>query len=410
MLSINRHAERRTTPNMPAAILALSAAVGLASASSPAHTQDCKLTIHATPNVVYTGQSAAVDVIAHFPTGMYALASAQFDVRATMPMWSSVSSGVIAGSDVTGMAFTQPHAPHVGVYANPSNPNRIWFGRFTPKSDAPALVEIKADPTAMSVYPNKLTPSSVPGVATGGSAWVLANPLSVGRWRAAPGNGTNVSVSDDVIVDGRIITAENNSGVILMGLLLPAVQQVRESASIIDFDGRPDSFTATVQVQGAVMEELSLNYTKVVWQNNDDQNMYALAADMGGASAEYGAFLGGVVVAAGDLNADGTPILIDRIPDEIAASVKPNGENVRTKAYLPYTLENALISSWSTSGNGGDAALIVLPSGRTIIADTLAIRSSRPIPSTNIKQLGLGMHTFEAAGVRRMIISPVQPE
>ncbi len=158
------------------AVLALGAVAGMAATSGQALAQDCKLSVHASPCVLYTGQSAAVDVLAHFPSSMYAFASAQFDVDATLPMWSFAASDVIAGPSVQGMSVSQSHAPQRGVYANPANLYRVWRGAFTPLTDEPALVEITADPSAISVYPSRLTSSSVPGVVTVGSDLVFVNP------------------------------------------------------------------------------------------------------------------------------------------------------------------------------------------------------------------------------------------
>ena len=74
--------------------------------------QDCKLSVQATPQVLYTGQKARVNVLAHFPApptpnAPYAFASAAFDVLATDPQWSFVSDGAILGSDVLGIEVGQ---------------------------------------------------------------------------------------------------------------------------------------------------------------------------------------------------------------------------------------------------------------------------------------------------------------
>lgn len=74
-------------------LLALGTALGLASASGQALAQDCTMSVLATSNVLYAGQSTTVDVLAHFPSNIHAFASAQFNVDATVPAWSSVSAG-----------------------------------------------------------------------------------------------------------------------------------------------------------------------------------------------------------------------------------------------------------------------------------------------------------------------------
>lgn len=406
MRSTARSVQRRAWHLGPSVALALGAAAGLASTSGLALAQDCKLSVHASPSVLYTGQSAAVNVLAHLPSNIYAFASAQFDVHATLPMWSFASSGVIAGPSVQGMSVSQPHAPHRGVYANPANPYRVWRGVFTPLTNAPALVEIAADPSAISVYPSRLTSSSVPGVVAGGSDWVFVNPLRVGRWVAAPGRGTRAGVVDDVIVDGRIITGENPASAILIGLLLPAVQKVGESKVRVEFDGRPESFAATVNTRGEGRpgEQLALNYTRIDFQPAGDDGIYGIIADLGGpegSPVRFEAFLGGVRVAAGDLNANRATLWVDRVPDGIAASVKPSRARLE--------LQSTLVSSYSVSGHGPSPTRVFLPNGRVVMADTIEFKATRHTSANNLRQIGLAAHNFEATGVRSLTLMPAQP-
>ncbi len=395
-----------STARTSALIATMAALSGVA---TPALAQDANLEVQITPNVLYSGQSADVNVFAHFPSDMYAFAAAQFDVFATEPTWSFASAGAIVGSDVLGINAWQLHAPHAGVYADPANPFRVWRGTFTPSSNAPALVEIMADPTGIAIYPSRFTSSSIPAVPTGTSEWVFVNPLSVGSWVAAPGRGTTAHVSDDVIVDGQIITAENPSAAILIGLLCPAIQK---SGTVVNvqFDERPDSFAATVDIRDRPGEQMTLGYTYIEWTAAGEAGAYELTADLGGPNSSpvsYEGFLGGVVVAAGELGADGTRLLVNRVPDEIGADVKPL--RGRLQPYRHVKLESALVSSWSTTGHGDAAAQIFLPDGEVIAVDSIRVRATRAVPSNNIHQLGLGVHVLEATGVRSMTIEPRQP-
>lgn len=401
------HAPRscRRLPTTSAAV-SLGAAAAIALSSSQVLAQECPLGVRAAPNVIYAGQSAGVDLLAHFPSNMYALASARFDVHATLPAWTFASSGVVAGSDVLGMDVWQTHAPQTGTFADPANPFPVWRGAFTPNTSKPVLVEIAADPSAMAVYPNRLTPSWVPGVARGDSDWILVNPLPVGRWVAAPGPGTQVHTGDDVIVDGRIIIGENPAGPVRIGLLLPAVQKVGESVMRVCFDDRPESFAATVDLPTLPGEQLALNFTRADWPPAGNERVYRLSADLGSGDRtpiRFEGFLGGVRVAAGELDSERAPLWVDRVPEEIRVGARP----VRTRG--GYQLETVLVSSYQTGGHASAPARLFLANGSIIEIDRLRVRATRAASSNNLKQLGLGCHVLEASGVRSMTVVPVQP-
>src|SRR5580765_4568485 len=90
--------------------LAGAGVLGLATAAALG--QDCKLSVQATPQVLYGAQSASVEVRAHFPSppapnAAYAFASALFDVHASNPMWTFASAGAIVGNDVLGISVSQ---------------------------------------------------------------------------------------------------------------------------------------------------------------------------------------------------------------------------------------------------------------------------------------------------------------
>jgi prepilin-type processing-associated H-X9-DG protein len=387
--------------------------------------QDCKLSVQATPHVLYAGESATVDVLAHFPSAPvlnapYAFASAAFDVHASDPLWSLASAGAIVGSDVLGIAAGQPHSPQTGVFADPANPYRVWRGVFTPDSDGPALVEVAADPTSFSVYPSKRTSSWAPREAEGGSDFILVNPLNVGSWLAAPGNGTEIHVSDDVIVDGRIITGENPQA-LLIGLLLPAVQSGKTYETRVAFDEQPVTFTTTVQVENAQRTRVGSMNLSFDGQATGNAGGYVAGANFafGDGSVRfvrYQAFSGGVFVASGDLDAsDGVNgkipgLVVDSVPDSIGARVGPG--RLILAAQNGYS-----VAEWSLRYDQPVNAVVRGTFGRPrpvkidfVVVHGVIETGRRLQSSNNLKQLGLGCHNFEASGVESMSITPAQPE
>lgn len=406
-------------PSRIAALALVAAAGALGLCDGAAMAQDCKLSVHASPHIIYSGQSASVDVLAEFPNSAYAFAATQFNVFSTQPAWTFTTGGVIAGDDVFNIVANQPHSPPTGVFANPANPYRVWRGVLTPTSNAPALVQVSADPQAFSIYPNRRTPSWIACDSAGGSDVVMFNPLKAGRWAAAPGAGTQIQVrsGDDVIVDGRIITGENPATPILIGLLLPAVQKVRESAARVGFDRTPDLYTSSVQVlnrDGVPMESYSLNFTKIEFGNAP---MHHLSVSPGAdATAVYRGFRGGVVVAAGDLDTTGH---VPSVPALLLASIPPQqtakvglGRLTLGAANAPAHIEHTyvfegLVGAVVRDRNGRpvsvklDKVVVSVP-----LAKSVRSRISR---ANNLHQLGLGVHTFEATGVRSMTVTPTQP-
>jgi len=410
MMSMDHRAARSLRRCQAAAVAAIHTIVGLAGASGQALAQDCTLGVRATPNVIETGQIARVEVLATFPSTFYAFASAQFNVRATHPAWSFASAGLFAGQDVIGINVWQHHAPQSGVFAIASNPYRVWRGVFTPDTNEPALVEITSDPSTIALYPHRLTSSWIPGEARGDSDWVLVNPVGVGKWLAAPDRGTRIRIGDDVIVDGRIITGENPAGSPRIGLLLPAIQKVMESAMTIRLGDRPDALAVTVDLPTVAGEQLSLNYTKVDWSSAGDAGVYGLSADLAGSEqtpVRFEAFRNGVRVAEGTLDDERSPLWVDRVPDQVTTSIRPIDQRGELEPYRTITLESTLVSSWSTTSHG--SARLFGVNGLAIEVDRVTLSASRPISANNIRQMGLGCHVIEASGVPSLSVTPVQP-
>lgn len=395
------------TPSAAATLLALAAATQVV---APALAQEATFAVQSTPVLIYSGESANVNVHAHFPTDMYAFASATLDVHASHPSWSFASSGVIAAGHVLGINASQPHAPYAGVFASSANPFRVWHATFTPSTAAPALVEITASPSSAAVYPSRLTSSSVPAMAKGSTNWIFANPLNVGRWVAAPARGTTAAVQRNASVIGRLTNGDDTATAILMGLLLPAVQKDGDSEVRVRFDGLPDSFTASVGMNDKPGEQMTLNFEYVEFSRAGRVDAYRILADLGTPDESpmyYEAFLGGVRVATASLEAGDGAILVNRLPDAIASSVTPVRPAGQTHASI--FVERSMTSEWSAPDGHPAPARILLPDGRTITADSIAIRATRPASTNNIRQIGLGAHVFESKGADSMTLHPAQP-
>lgn len=386
----------RSARMIPLSILAMAGAAVLPAA---AVAQGTRLSARATPQILLPGQSAAVDVLARIPSTTYAVASAQFHVHASAPRWTGSTSGSVFGDDVLGAIYCQAHVPQAGIFADASNPLRVWRGVFTPDSAGPALVEVKPEPLAFSIYPSRLTSSWAPldpvqiGVQPG---LIFVNPALVGGWVAAPGAGTSISVSDDVVVDGRIITGPEPAPII-MGLLLPAVQKVRDAAVRVAFESAPQVLTAQVQAQrdGIPCESFSLNFTKATF----DQSYEARAESSAGGPAWITAFRGGVRVAAGDVSGGGPLFALTSTPDVVETRIGP-----RVRVFGGRVLDAGFM--WTVRFD--QPVVIRFPGGPVLTADVVEIGGPGASSSNNLRQLGLGCHSFEAAGVQRMTLIPRQ--
>ncbi len=410
-------AARAASAIIGAAAIAPAAAVAFAPVAlvPAAVAQDCKLSVQVSPQVITSGQSTSVRVWAHFPTplapgGAYAFASSNFDVHASLPAWTFAAAGAIVGSDVLGISAGQAHQPQLGNPADPSNPIRIWNGVLRPLAAAPALVEIEADPADFFVYPSKLTSSSVERDAEGGSNYVFVNPIAVGKWLAAPGEGSTMQTSgDDVIVDGRIITGEDWASA-SVGVVPTGSVTFFDSSMRVAFSEEPESFTATAQARSGddfPTEYVSFNFAHA------DVPIYGRAY-VGGANFSladgsvrfiaFEGFRGGVSVAVGDLDGDG------RVPGLAVVSLPQVFEAHAGVGRLHSTDRG---TTWTLRYDEPVQALVRGPNGQAqrVELDRIDIYAVREAQApqrvqNNLRQLSLGCHVFEAEGVRQMTVTP----
>ncbi len=411
--------------------------------------QTGRFVVQAAPQVLYRGHTTRVAVFvcpsdpsaAKAPNAPYAFASAAFDVLANDPRWSFASAGVIDGSDVLGIEVGQNHEPQSGLFADPSNPILVWHGLFTPLSDAPALVEIEAVPTDFAVYPRRQSRSSVEVFAGNGNDVVLANPLSVGRWLAAPGRGTSLEIHDDVIIDGRILTGENwNTASV--GVVPADDVALVDSSTRIEFDRQPVSFTATVQALGSVRnagslvvgaDDVDLEPQRSMVRNLTvtfsglESEGYSVGADFLFADGHvpFEGFLGGVRVAAGELNGNLqiAQLVVSALPQTIEGHVELTRQGLSTASNSRGSSSTGDYGLWRESYGVSlryDQPVVAnfrSPDGTpaTVTLDWIELQSTqlgvnRPTSEPNPVHPTLGGHIFKAEGVGLMRIIPAQGE
>ncbi len=386
-----RHSVRRLI------LSSLVAAAGLAAAPT-AQAQDCKVVPEAVRPAVWFGQTAQINAWACIPPSAYAFASTDFNLLATDGAWNFVSNGAIVGPNVLGINASQPHAPQLGVVADPSNPIRIWTGLFTPTSTTPSLVEFTTLPGPFSYYPSDLTSSTAPCLATGGNEFLFVNPMRIGERGvlAAPGNGTRMSPSGDGGIDALRDPDVPESSV-LIGLLLPAVQKCGVGTV---FDQAPDNLRVETDVSRVEVggESFTLNFTKIEYQYTVQSRAdNPLPLGMGIVYTNGGRRMGSTSSDHGLL-----PFLIARTPDRI---------DTRLATATVGTPNNPATSMLITTLHFDPPVLVQTRKpgerrGEQFEVDTIELRSTF---FGDIKKAYLEMQRFEATGASSMHLTPAVP-
>ncbi|MFI4882298.1 MAG: GC-type dockerin domain-anchored protein [Phycisphaerales bacterium JB064] len=237
----------------------------LATAGS-AMAQDSGLSMSLDQYSINSGESVQVELFGRFPTSGFAMAEANFHVWGSTSSWLSASSGAIAGHAVWNASFDQAHMPSAGLFADPTNPLPIWQGEWRPDVAGPAFLRLRAEADHFAYYPSEMTTSTAEVASpVAGRQYLWVDPIAIpGVGEVAPGEGTGM----DVQLDGSIVAQPSPDQKILIGLLLPAVQKVRESTVRMDTDAQPDRSSCKIQLACATgtfypVEELTLNFTKI---------------------------------------------------------------------------------------------------------------------------------------------------
>jgi hypothetical protein len=309
--------------------LKLAAIVAAAGSSAALAADECRLSIESDRSVMAFGETVTVRSLAHFPASGFAFAHAAFDIQSSHPTWLSASDGVIAGASVLGIEASQLHEPFGGQVADPSNPFHVWTGQWTPPSPGPKLVKFETLPQAFSYYPSAMTPSSVSCDAEAWRSYLWVEPMDVGGFgQIAPGEGTGLEQTDPT---GFVVEPDLEEA-ILIGLLLPAVQKVREAPqSHTSFSQQPEAFRHTLLLKpdasasALPSEQITMGYTAAEWTYNNmpiEVKELVIRTPVSGAAINWSICRWNSVDAADYcFFTTEEPIQIERVPDRTEARI-----------------------------------------------------------------------------------------
>lgn len=364
----------------------------------PSASSTCALSVSTADTILLPGESTSVEVWARFPSDAYAFASSAFDVAVGFPGWSYASDGAIAGNSVLGILAEQNYQPFVGVLADPANPLRLWTGEFTPDSYEPRLVTIEAIPNDFWYYPSELTSSDASCVVLPGKRSILINPIRVGEYAAAPGEGTELTVSGEGPID---LVAESRTPEVLISLISPAVMSARARTRIDA--GTPDGLKLSTEFDDAgggwSPTEITLNYEKIRsinlgyttdirWPEATDIEYQLTGPGRVGQRTSFAA--GGSSTIEFNRYSDGepAPFVLSDLPDTYQIELESNDEEGLTAVLLTTTFDIPV--------------QVTFDSGRTTTVEKVKRRMSC---SNNFKQIGLAVHSFGAVGTSKMTVA-----
>lgn len=337
--------------------------------------QGCRLSVTASDNILYPGESARINVWGHFPKDAYAFAAAEFEMAADIPGWTYASGGVIAGADVSGISVSQLHQPFTGVFADPANPLRLWTGIYTPDSYEPRFVQVQATPSEFWYYPNVLTGSAAECEAMPGRKWLFINPFVVGRAVVAPGAGTTLKPAGD-----NTLIAQSDTRAILVGMLIPKIQKVRVAPQT-----PPTRLTSEIELEQnrSMVRSLRVTFSQVA-----NSGEYQLQADWPLAdSYEYNlsTFAGQTIrIRFEAADASTASLILARLPNTFADRVQldPQARQTRVVSKMEFDAP----------------ARIITPDGREIEVNAIEVHACH----NNLKQIAIGAHTFAAHGAGKV--------
>lgn len=239
-------------------------------------------------------------------------------------------------------------------------------------------------------------------LAFGGTEFPWVDPIAFGPYLAVAGRGSVLSGGDDLLIAGR--ASHDDAAAINVGLF-PAVSPLVASPVRMGFSSVPTAFASRARFEG--MEEWTdrggahsgrVSYEGVVaMERSSIGGGFGLSVEMAGTGPiAYGAFLGGVRVAAGDLEGAAAPFVIESMPDEVEPRIGGRVRifEARTDAEMVWVLRY------------DRPVRIHYFNGRLLTADEMTVSRALPVARVqhNLKQLALAVHGVGVRGVDQMVL------